>query len=94
MMDGADQLKVHTSDVTVARGERPEATRQRPAGRKEDGPKFSQGRLDVSGRAMLVAVVVLGLFYGACMGCYNVVVGNGAQLQILSRRIKVPASSC
>lgn len=49
-----------------------------------------QGRLDVSGRAMLVIVLVLGVFYGACMGCFNIATGNGASMQILSSAIKVP----
>ena len=49
------------------------------------------GRLGVSGRAMLLAVVMLGSFYGACMGCFNVVSGRPeVGLQILSSAIKVP----
>lgn len=50
------------------------------------------GRLGVSARAMLLAVVLLGLFYGACMGCYNVLTGQpGAWMQIISSALKVPA---
>ena len=50
------------------------------------------GRLGISARAMLVAIVGLGAFYGACMGCYNVLTGvPGAWLQIISSAIKVPA---
>ena len=50
------------------------------------------GRLDLSARAMLVAVVVLGAFYGACMGCYNLVAGEGgAWRQVPSSMVKVPA---
>lgn len=50
------------------------------------------GRLDLSARAMLVAVVALGAFYGACMGCYNLVAGEGgAWRQVPSSMVKVPA---
>ena len=54
-----------------------------------------EGRLDVSGRSMLLVVTLLGAFYGACMGCFNVAsgggsLGGGAWLQILSSAIKVP----
>ena len=54
--------------------------------------RLAGGRLEVSGRAMLLAVVLLGGFYGACMGCYNVLTGqSGAWLQIVSSAAKVPA---
>ncbi len=50
------------------------------------------GTIGVSESAMLVAVVALGMFYGACMGCYNVLTGQeGAWLQIISSALKVPA---
>jgi lysylphosphatidylglycerol synthetase-like protein (DUF2156 family) len=47
--------------------------------------------MPVSGRAMALAIVVLGAFYGACMGSFNVLTGQPfAWLQILSSAIKVP----
>ena len=53
--------------------------------------QLRDGRLSVSGRAMLVAVVLLGAFYGACMGCYNILTGQpGAWMQIVSSAAKVP----
>jgi hypothetical protein len=52
---------------------------------------ITSGQLEVSSRAMLVGVLLLGAFYGACMGCYNVVTGDGAWLQIVSSAMKVPA---
>ena len=54
--------------------------------------ELRDGRLHVSARAMLLAVLLLGAFYGACMGCYNLVAGQGgAWLQIPSSAAKVPA---
>ncbi|MEM1011528.1 MAG: hypothetical protein AAGI46_04825 [Planctomycetota bacterium] len=52
---------------------------------------ITTGKLEVSSRAMLVGVLLLGAFYGACMGCFNVVSGDGAWLQIVSSAFKVPA---
>jgi hypothetical protein len=52
---------------------------------------ITSGQLEVSSRAMLVGVLFLGAFYGACMGCFNAASGEGAWLQIVSSAIKVPA---
>ena len=49
------------------------------------------GHLDVPARGLAVAAVLLGAFYGACMGSYGVVTGKeGAWLQIVSAMVKVP----
>ncbi len=60
-----------------------------------EGTKAEQlrsGQLDISGTAMLVAVLVLGGVYGICMGCFNLVAGQSdAWLQMVSSAIKVPA---
>ena len=54
--------------------------------------ELREGRLAVSARSMLVAVLLLGAFYGACMGCYNLVAGTGgAWRQVPSSAAKVPA---
>ena len=49
------------------------------------------GRLPVSARAMAWAVALLGGFYGACMGSFNLFGGHGYPLQIVSSALKVPA---
>ena len=55
------------------------------------GDDLRGGRLPVGGRAMTLAVIVLGGFYGACMGSFNALSDGGAPLQILSSALKVPA---
>ena len=50
-----------------------------------------EGRLEVPARGLALAAVLLGMFYGACMGSYGTVVGkDGAWLQIVSSMLKVP----
>lgn len=50
-----------------------------------------RGHLDVPARGLVGAALVLGAFYGACMGSYGVITGQeGAWLQIVSSMIKVP----
>ena len=51
-----------------------------------------EGRLQVPARGLALAAILLGMFYGACMGSYGVAVGkDGAWLQIVSSMLKVPA---
>lgn len=50
-----------------------------------------KGHLDVPARGLAVAAILLGAFYGACMGSYGVITGKeGAWLQIVSSMVKVP----
>lgn len=50
------------------------------------------GRLEVPARGLALAAVLLGAFYGACMGSYGMVTGKeDAWMQIISSMIKVPA---
>ncbi len=50
------------------------------------------GRLEVSARAMTMMIILLGMFYGACMGTFNVMSGTpNAWMQIISSALKIPA---
>ena len=54
--------------------------------------ELREGKLDVPARGLALAAILLGMFYGACMGSYGVAVGkDGAWLQIVSSMLKVPA---
>ncbi len=51
-----------------------------------------EGRLEVPARGLAMAALLLGAFYGMCMGSYGIVTGReGGWLQIISSMIKVPA---
>ena len=51
-----------------------------------------QGSINIPAGGMAVVVVLLGAFYGVCMGCYAIVSGRGGEyLQLLASTIKVPA---
>ena len=50
-----------------------------------------EGRLEVPARGLALAAILLGMFYGACMGSYGIAVAKeGAWLQIVSSMLKVP----
>lgn len=51
-----------------------------------------EGTINIPAGGLAIVVVLLGAFYGACMGCYAIVSGRGGEyLQLLASVMKVPA---
>lgn len=51
-----------------------------------------EGRIDVSARGLAIVLVLLGMVYGVCMGCFAVSRGGpGAWMQLLAGTIKFPS---
>lgn len=55
-------------------------------------PSLSSGRVEIPVGGLLLVLLLLGVFYGLCMGCFAVVNDRaGGVLQMLSSMLKVPA---
>ena len=55
-------------------------------------PALREGTIGVAAGPLSVLIVLLGAFYGACMGCFAVFgSGSGAAMQVLAAAAKVPA---
>ncbi len=51
-----------------------------------------EGSIDIKAVGITVLIILLGMFYGACMGCYAVLAHKaGTYKQVLASMVKVPA---